>query len=152
MNKIVILIIVAAVAIFQAIQEQKLTIPDGLIQTLNKETSNKTESADLQTVFDNRQNDVQIRGVGTVIKLLADDLDGSRHQKFILRTGNGNTVLIAHNIDLAPRVGGIRKGDKVEFYGEYEWNSRGGVIHWTHKDPRHYHVDGWLKHGGKTYQ
>ena len=44
------------------------------------------------------------------------------------------------------------KGQLVEFYGEYEWNAKGGVVHWTHRDPEHRHVDGWIKHNGRTYQ
>ena len=33
---------------------------------------------------------------GTVMRVLADDDDGSRHQRFILRLGSGQTVLVAH--------------------------------------------------------
>lgn len=98
------------------------------------------------------QSGEQTRGSGTVLRVLADDNDGSRHQRFILEVAGGRTLLIAHNIDLAPRIAGLRAGDKVEFYGEYEWNDKGGVIHWTHHDPNGRHVDGWLKHGGRTYQ
>ena len=87
-----------------------------------------------------------------VIKILPDDLKGSRHQRFILRHSSGQTILIAHNIDLAPRIDGLRTGDTVAFFGEYEWNPTGGVIHWTHRDPDGSHVGGWLKHRGKTYQ
>jgi hypothetical protein len=60
--------------------------------------------------------------------------------------------LIAHNIDLAPRVAQLNTGGTILFYGEYEWNEKGGVIHWTHHDPDNRHINGWLKHGGKTYQ
>ena len=49
-------------------------------------------------------------------------------------------------------IASLRKGDSVEFYGEYEWNAKGGVVHWTHHDPKGSHVGGWLKQGGRTYQ
>jgi hypothetical protein len=94
----------------------------------------------------------QVRGSGTVVRILSDDNDGSRHQRFILRLASGRTLLIAHNIDLAPRVSGIREGDTVEFYGEFASNTRGGVIHWTHHDPQGRHPDGWLRHKGRTYK
>ena len=106
----------------------------------------------IETAYRNRQGDIQIAGQGTVLRILPDDLDGSRHQRIVLELDSGQSLLIAHNIDLAPRVAGLNKGDTLEFYGEYEWNSKGGVIHWTHKDPNRRHADGWLKHHGKTYQ
>lgn len=106
----------------------------------------------LQQAFSNRQSDIQVEGRGTVIKVLSDDLDGSRHQRFILRLSSGQTLLVSHNIDLAPRINGLNTGDSVEFHGEYEWNPQGGVIHWTHHDPGGKHVGGWLKHSGNIYQ
>lgn len=106
----------------------------------------------ISNAFNNRLSDVQIKSSGVVVRLLADDNKGSRHQKFILKVANNHTILVAHNIDLAPRINGISQGDRVQFYGEYEWNAKGGVIHWTHHDPNGRHVGGWLKHQGKTYQ
>lgn len=106
----------------------------------------------MKTAYENQQSDVQVGGSGKVIKLLPDDNDGSRHQKFIIRLVSGQTLLIAHNIDLAPRISSIKEGDSLEFYGEYEWNSKGGLIHWTHNDPNGHHEDGWLKHKGRIYQ
>ncbi|MEE2603970.1 MAG: DUF3465 domain-containing protein [Pseudomonadota bacterium] len=106
----------------------------------------------IQAAYENRQSDVQVEGAGRVVKVLPDDNEGSRHQKFILELASGQTLLIAHNIDLAPRIPDLREGDRVSFYGEYEWNERGGVVHWTHHDPQGRHVDGWLKHQGKRYQ
>lgn len=106
----------------------------------------------LQNAYNNRQSDIQIKGSGVVIKLLRDDLEGSRHQRFILKITPSQTLLVAHNIDLAPKITSLKKGDSVGFNGEYEWNSKGGILHWTHHDPRGRHVDGWLKHNGRTYQ
>lgn len=106
----------------------------------------------LSIVIDERRSGVQTEGSGTVIRILADDNDGSRHQRFILRLDSGKTLLIAHNIDLAPRVVALEKGDTVSFNGEYEWNPNGGVIHWTHHDPMGRHVPGWLRHDGRIYQ
>lgn len=106
----------------------------------------------LQQAFQNQQSNVQVRAVGQVIRVLSDDRDGSQHQRFIVRLSSGQTLLIAHNIDLAPRVNSLSVGDRVEFYGEYEWNPQGGVIHWTHHDPAGRHVGGWIRHNGQVYQ
>ena len=116
--------------------------------------SSWTQSDDsvLQQAYNNRQSDLQVQGGGVVIKILPDDLEGSRHQRFVLRLSSGQTLIVAHNIDLAPRISRLNRGDKVEFYGEYEWNAKGGVIHWTHHDPSGRHVGGWLRHEGKTYK
>jgi hypothetical protein len=104
------------------------------------------------SAFEEHKSGIQAEGNGSVINLLPDDNDGSRHQRFILKLDSGQTLLIAHNIDLAPRISSLRKGDAVSFYGVYEWNSKGGVVHWTHHDQSGRHVAGWLQHNGKTYQ
>lgn len=106
----------------------------------------------LQVAFERQRSNVQVQGEGEVARVLADDNDGSRHQRIIVRLPSGQTVLIAHNIDLAPRVEGLRAGDRVAFFGEYEWNPQGGVVHWTHHDPAGQHVAGWLEVGGRRYQ
>jgi len=94
----------------------------------------------------------QVAGEGTVKTLLRDDAKGSRHQRFILSLPAGRTLLIAHNIDLVPRLNQLKTGDTVAFSGVYEQNNKGGVVHWTHHDPQGRHPAGWLKHAGKTYQ
>ena len=94
----------------------------------------------------------QTQGSGIVTRILPDDNDGSRHQRFIIRLDSGRTLLIAHNIDLAPRIASLREGDTVAFNGVFETNERGGLIHWTHRDPQGRHEAGWLKHKGQTYQ
>ncbi len=106
----------------------------------------------IKQAFDLQKNNLQVEASGVVIKLLADDQQGARHQRFILQLPYGGTVLVAHNIDLAPRIANLQVGDEVAFNGEYEWNPKGGVIHWTHHDPQGRHEPGWLRHQGKTYQ
>lgn len=99
-----------------------------------------------------QRSNVQVKGEGRVSRLLPDDHKGSRHQRFILRLNSGLTLLVAHNIDLAPRIETLQVGDEVAYFGEYEWNEKGGVVHWTHHDPRGSHVGGWLRHKDRIYQ
>ena len=103
-------------------------------------------------LFATQQSDVQLEGQGVVVALLSDDLQGDRHQRFIVKLDSGQTLLLAHNIDLAPRLNALSVGDWVEFFGEYEWNDKGGVMHWTHYDPAGRHIDGWILHNGVMYQ
>ena len=102
--------------------------------------------------FASGTSDVQVQDDGKVISVLPDELDGSRHQRFIVQLASGQTLLITHNIDVAPRIAGLKVGDSVGFNGEYVWNEKGGVIHWTHHDPQGRHVAGWVMHNGKRYQ
>lgn len=113
---------------------------------------NSQSDAVIANAFSNHESNLQVSGQGVVIKILPDDNSGSRHQKFIIKLSSGQTLLVAHNIDIAPRISSLREGDTVQFYGEYEWNEKGGVIHWTHQDPGSSHVAGWLQHQGQRYQ
>ena len=68
-----------------------------------------------------------------------------------VRLPGGGTILVAHNIDIAPRVPAA-VGDRISFRGEYEWNERGGVVHWTHHDPDSGARRGWIRHRGRDYE
>lgn len=142
MKKLLSLILVV-IAVFAYQQFYVVEVRTENVHSVDSRTDNSS---------DNWRSGQQVRGKGVVVRLLSDDNQGSRHQRFIVRLKTGRTILIAHNIDIADRISSIRKGDSVTFYGEFEPNDRGGVIHWTHHDPRGRHESGWLKHNGKTYQ
>jgi len=108
--------------------------------------------SEISTAYRARRSNVQVSGEGIVSRVLPDDRQGIRHQKFILKLPSGQSLLVAHNIDLAPRIPHLKKGDRISFIGEYEWNAKGGVLHWTHKDPHGRHPAGRLKRGGQVFQ
>mgnify|MGYP001544670439 CR=1 FL=1 len=121
-------------------------------QAASYEQSASASDTVIANAFANHESHIQVQGQGIVMRLLAEDDSGSRHQKFIIRLASGQTLLIAHNIDLASRIDSLRVGDSIQFYGEYLWNEKGGLIHWTHRDPAGAHAAGWLQYQGKRYQ
>ncbi len=138
---IVLIFVAAAVVLYDEAQLVDTTTPAIFV-----------DSTDVTRSDDQWLPGQQVEGSGMVTRVLSDDNDGSRHQRFVLELSSGRTVLVAHNIDLAPRIPGLEGGDSVSFFGEYETNDRGGVIHWTHHDPQGRHVDGWLEHRGRRYE
>ncbi|KGM06681.1 hypothetical protein LP43_1905 [Methylophaga thiooxydans] len=110
------------------------------------------QTSPIAELFQQKRSDVLVEVSGEVSRLFADDNRGSRHQRFLIELADGHTLLIAHNIDLAPRVENLEIGDEISLFGEYEWNDKGGVVHWTHHDPANKHPHGWIRHQGKLYQ
>lgn len=86
---------------------------------------------------------------GKIVKVLKDDREGSQHQRFLLALAPDLTLLVAHNIDLAQRIP-VQEGGTATVSGEYVWNNRGGVLHWTHHDPKG-RKGGWIEYAGKRY-
>ena len=115
-------------------------------------TPSLSDNAAIMRAFTNHARDVRVDGSGSVARVLRDDNQGARHQRFLVRLPTGQSVLIVHNIDIAPRVENLRVGDEIEFEGEYVWNDQGGLVHWTHHDPSGQHRPGWVKHAGHEYQ
>lgn len=129
-----------------AVKKQENTLNLKPLQGLEKQTFTAFEA------YQAKKSDVFIEDQGTVAKLLPDDNKGARHQKFLVKIATGQTLLFAHNIDLAPRIENIAVGDPVIFRGEYVYNPKGGVIHWTHHDPKNQMAGGWIKHQNQEYK
>ena len=147
MRKLSFIFILAAASSFGLMQYRQASVDTRQVSVVES-----VDDAAFTRALESRASGIQLQSQGVVIKVLPDDNNGSRHQRFILKLRSGQTALIAHNIDIASKIGSLRVGDSVAFNGEYEWNSEGGVIHWTHHDPSGRHGAGWLKHGGRTYQ
>lgn len=109
------------------------------------------KAADANSGLRKRDTGEWIEATGFVVRLLHDDDDGSHHQRFILDTGGGRTLLIAHNLDLSGRVP-VSLGDRVSVRGMYEWNDLGGLLHWTHHDPQGVEDGGWVRHRSLEYR
>lgn len=149
-----LLIFTLGLTLLNSVNKQQLLESDSAQAQLALTAGENVAGADvlIAEAFRNGRSNVQLGGEGRVARILPDDNNGSRHQKFLLELESGHTLLIAHNIDLAPRVESLREGEVIEFYGEYEWNQKGGVIHWTHHDPKGVHPGGWLKYQGRVYK
>jgi len=146
------ILLIVAVAGYYAYTHQSQFFPKSN-DAADASQSARPQSDDvLRRAFDQRLSGIQVNGSGLVERILSDDSEGSKHQRFIVRLASRQTLLIAHNVDLAQRLQSLAVGDRIEFSGEYEWNDKGGVVHWTHHDPNGRHESGWIKHNGRTFQ
>ena len=132
------------------LQQQTRIPPDPRYQ--QEGAAGVASTSEVDAAFASRASNVIVTGTGRILKVLPDDRDGSRHQRFIIGLDSGLTVLVAHNIDVAPRVPDLAAGGLVNFRGEYEWTELGGVLHWTHHDPDGDHPGGWIEANGKRYR
>lgn len=120
--------------------------------TPNPQIAESLADTTIAQAYEQQLSNVPVHGLAKVTRVLPDDLKGSRHQRLIVTLDSGRTLLIAHNIDLAPKIHDAQPGDALEFKGLYEWNSKGGVVHWTHHDPNNKWEGGWIKYKGKVFQ
>lgn len=164
-RRILLVLILGAVWLVNEYNEGRLlqnpTVRSMLGETSESVSSSTNSSAvsgsyEPQSVIDqafrDQRSDLIVTIEAAVLKVLPDDNQGSRHQRFLLKLESGLSVLVAHNIDLAPRVDRLAKGDTIRIKGEYEWNEKGGVIHWTHHDPAGRHEGGWIERNGQRFE
>lgn len=96
---------------------------------------------------------VEVVAQGTITRVLG--VAGGRtspHEGFLMRLDSACrvTVRVEANADFTGTFP-IAPGDRAVVKGEYEYYPIGGVIHWTHRDPRGRHEGGFVEVGGRTY-
>jgi hypothetical protein len=107
--------------------------------------------ATTESILGKRVSHTWLQLRGRAVRLLSDDPGvEARHQRFVLDVGGGQTVLVAHNLDLSERVP-LGLGDRVDARGFYEWNHFGGTLHWTHRNPMGDGEDGYIRYRGRSY-
>jgi len=102
-----------------------------------------------------QRSKVEVTASGSVAKVLGTRRGPSGvHTGFLLHLrgaeGRGLTVRVEDNVDLTGQIP-IRAGDDVEVRGEYIYDPRGGLIHYTHRDPRGRHAGGYVRIGNRMY-
>lgn len=104
----------------------------------------------VQDAYRYHQTGMMAEVTGTVARILVDDRDDTRNQKFIIRLGNGQSLLVLHDQVSSDRVP-VKVDDTVLVRGEYQWTETGGTLRFTQRDysPRRLH--GWIEHQGQRY-
>lgn len=116
--------------------------------------SGAPDDAALCSAFSNGRSHVEVVADGRVTRVLGVAPGRiSPHEGFLMRVGSGcdAIVRVEANTDFTGQFP-VAVGDRVVVKGEYEYYPRGGVIHWTHRDPRGRHDGGYIEVGGRFYQ
>jgi hypothetical protein len=98
---------------------------------------------------------VEVTADGSVARVLGiREGPSGTHEGFLLHlrgsAGRGLTVRVEDNVDITGRIP-LREGDDVIVKGEYVYDPRGGLIHYTHHDPRGRHPSGYVRVGDRVY-
>lgn len=114
--------------------------------------SAQPDDAAIVADYHNHQSNVEVTADGTVARVLPDRTSSTGiHEQFIIKLSSGDiTVEVEHNISIAARVP-VALGDHVIVHGEYIWTAQGGLIHFTHHDPKGTHEGGYIQDNGTTY-
>jgi hypothetical protein len=97
-----------------------------------------------EEAFLHKYSNISIEAKGKVIEILTDDEKGEPHQRFIIESHPGHTILIINNIEHGYKMP-VKLDDILEVKGTYVWNRYGGLIHETHHHQEgEAHVDGYI--------
>ncbi len=108
----------------------------------------------LCAAYSAQRSRVEVVADGTVTRVLGVAPGRvSPHEGFLLRLASGCSLIVRveANTDFTGPIP-LAEGQRVAVKGEYEYYPRGGVVHWTHRDPRGRHEGGYIATGGQVYE
>lgn len=117
-------------------------------------TSGSANNAAVCDAYQGGRSHAEVIADGTVIRVLGIHPGiESPHEGFLLRLSSACNLIVRveSNTDFTGPIP-LQRGDRVVVKGEYEYYQRGGVIHWTHRDPRGRHEGGYIEAAGRYYQ
>ncbi|MBV9719028.1 MAG: DUF3465 domain-containing protein [Candidatus Eremiobacteraeota bacterium] len=115
-----------------------------------------TEAANdtaLCQAYNSQRSHVEVIADGKVTRIMGVQPGRvSPHEGFLFRLTSGCDIVVRveANTDFTGPIP-LSIGQRVLVKGEYEFYPLGGVIHWTHRDPRGRHENGYIAAGGQTY-
>jgi len=128
----------------------------GVLTACSRAADAPDTSSSLLRLYEHHASNEEVEASGTVRKVLGTRLTRSgNHEGFIVEvpvplTSQSLRVKIEDNVDISGSIP-LAAGDHVHFRGEYVYDSRGGIVHWTHHDPRMRHEPGFIEVNGKRY-
>jgi len=112
-------------------------------------------NADVYAAFAAQRSRVEVTASGSVTRVLGTRQGPSgNHEGFLVRlsgpAANPLTIRVEDNVDITGPIP-IAPGDRVEVRGEYIYAADGGLIHFTHHNPRGSHPGGYVRVGDKVF-
>lgn len=119
-------------------------------------TSASADNAAIYDAWRSNRSHLEVTAEGSVARRLGTRVGRSgTHEGFLLHltgaAGRGLTVRVEDNVDITGPIP-LTEGAEVEVRGEYIFDRRGGIIHYTHRDPRGRHSAGYVRVNDKFYQ
>lgn len=112
-------------------------------------------NAAVYDAWQNGRSRLEVTATGKITRLFGIRAGPSGlHEGFLVRlsgaAGHGLTVRVEDNVDITGLIP-LSAGENVEVRGEYIYDESGGLIHFTHHDPRGRHAGGYVRVRDKVY-
>jgi len=116
-------------------------------------TTQSPDNGAVCAAYSATRSHVEVVADGTITRILGVQAGRvSPHEGFLLRLASGCALIVRveANTDFTGPIP-LTAGEHVLVKGEYEYYPLGGVVHWTHRDPRGRHENGYISAAGRLY-